>query len=791
MFFEAPISGKLAEVDPQRLRREQINILYRALPVTLFAILIHAIVLVIIQSSVVPAPQIIIWSVTVLSILILRWYWHTAYARRDEHDTSNDDHWLRYNLIGVFLSGMIWGSAGIMLFPAGDLLHQMTLLFLVAAIAAGSSTTLSSYPRAIHIFLALTLVPVVARLFWEGGDSATLLAPMALLFYLLINISASRVYSNILIALTSRLALENALDNLRESTLYNQLLLESVSEGILGTDEDGITTFVNPAVVQMLGYSARELIGKPMHMMIHHHHRDGKVYDKEDCPLEKTLLEGKECHLADEVFWSKDGTAIPVEYRSTPVLRDGQVTGAVLTFSNITARKQAEAQLERQAFYDNLTGLPNRVLLYDRLEQAIVKARRHGQMGALLFLDLDQFKMINDTLGHASGDALLMEMAVRLRKAIRQEDTAARMGGDEFVVLLNGLPGESNKAINSIRRVADKIHRQLSVPLNLNGHRLQVTSSIGIALFPLNNDDANSILMQADTAMYRAKEAGRNGTQFFLPSMQLVAEERLHMQNDLRQAIGRNELLLHYQPQFDVQGKIIGAEALLRWLHPQHGLIHPQEFVYIAEETGLILPVGNWVLDAGCDILRRHGDPDAPDYLPCLAINVSPYQIRQPEFVEQVRKAIQHYSIEPGRLELELTENILLSDIEGVAAKMAELKQSGVRFSLDDFGTGYSSLGYLRHLPLDRLKIDQSFISDIPDNASSLAIIGTIISMAHHLGLEVIAEGVESQEQLFALEEKGCSQYQGFYFGRPMPEAEFLRYLQDLLLKKTVNTLSR
>ncbi len=791
MFFEAPISGKLAEVDPQRLRREQINILYRALPVTLFAILVHAIVLVIIQSPVIPSEQVVTWSVAVALLLILRWYWHIAYARRDEYDTSNDDLWLRYNLIGVFLSGLVWGAAGIMLFPAGELLHQMTLLFLVAAIAAGSSTTLSSYPSAIHIFLSLTLIPIIARLFWEGGDSATLLAPIALLFYLLINISASRVYSNILFALTSRLALENALNHLRESNLRNQLLLESVSEGILGTDEDGVTTFVNPAAVQMLGYTARELIGKPMHMMIHHHHRDGQLYDKEDCPLEETLLEGRECHLTDEVFWSKEGTAIPVEYRSTPVLRDGQVSGAVITFSNISARKQAEAQLERQAFYDNLTGLPNRVLLYDRLEQAIVKARRHGQMGALLFLDLDQFKMINDTLGHASGDALLNEMAARLRKAVRQEDTAARMGGDEFVVLLNGLPGDSDKTINNIRRIADKIHRQLSVPLNLNGHRLQVTCSIGIAIFPLNNDDANSLMMQADTAMYRAKEAGRNGTQFFLPSMQLVAEERLHMQNDLRQAIGRGELLLHYQPQLDVQGQVIGAEALLRWQHPKHGLIPPQEFVYIAEETGLILPVGNWVLDAGCEMLRRYGDPDAENYLPCLAINVSPYQMRQPEFVDQVRSAIQLNAIEPGRLELELTENILLSDIEGVAAKMAELKSSGVRFSLDDFGTGYSSLGYLRHLPLDRLKIDQSFISDIPDNESSLALVGTIISMAHHLGLEVIAEGVESQEQLFSLEEMGCNQYQGFYLGRPMPEAEFLRYLQDARLKKAANTLSR
>ncbi len=784
MFIEPPISSRLAVVDPQRLRREQVNILYRALPLSLLTILIHAFALAMLQFGVVPLENVALWLVAVLLLVLLRWYWHVAYARRDEQDTHNDQLWLQHNLLGIFLSGLVWGSASFLLFPVGDLLHQIVLVFIVISIAAGSSSTISSFPLAVHSFLALTLLPVIARLVFEGGDSAMLVAPVVALVFLVVNISSSRGYSTILTALTSRLALEKTLQDLRDSTEQNRLLLESVSEGIFGTDKDGVTIFVNPAAAAMLGYEIHELIGKPMHGMIHQCHKDGSFYPSDECPMESTLVEGVTQHLTDEVLWRKDGTAFPVEYRSTPVLRDGVVSGAVVSFSNIAARKKAEAQLERQAFYDSLTGLPNRVLVEDRLEQAVVHARRHNKMGALVFLDLDQFKMINDTLGHASGDTLLKEMAVRLKGAIRREDTAARMGGDEFVVLLGGLPGDSERAVNIIRHIADKIHQRLSLPFVLSGHRLQVTTSIGIAMFPINSDDADAIMKQADAAMYRAKESGRNNTQFFLPSMQLIAEERLAMQNDLRQAIRRQQLELYYQPQYDKSGAIVGAEALLRWQHPTHGLVQPQAFIAVAEESGIILHIGEWVLHQGCEMLRRCADPEEPNYLPRLSVNVSPYQFRQPEFVTQVHEVIEHSGIEASRLELELTENILLDDIDGVALKMRKLKQLGVRFSLDDFGTGYSSLAYLRKLPLDQLKIDQSFVRDIPHDQSSLAIVETIIGMTQHLDLEVIAEGVEEHDQLEALSNKGCYLFQGFLLDRPMPEEDFIRRLQECKSRK-------
>ena len=495
--------------------------------------------------------------------------------------------------------------------------------------------------------------------------------------------------------------------------------------------------------------------------------------------MTSTIQHGMTNHVVDEVLWRKDGSALPVEYHSTPILKDGGVAGAVVTFSDISARKKAEALLERQAFYDGLTELPNRRLLLDRLEQALVRSQRHGHMGALLFLDLDQFKMINDSLGHPVGDALLKQVASRLTEMVRREDTAARMGGDEFVVLFAEISDDPETAANFSQEIAENILQRLSEPYYFDGHTLHVTLSIGIALFPMGEETADDILMQADAAMYRAKELGRNGIQFFLPSMQMAAEERLLLQTDLRFALSKEQFVLHYQPQYDVDGMITGAEALLRWQHPQRGMVSPAEFIPAAEETGMILPIGAWVIRSACELLDRHRDPDCGSYLPCVAGNVSPRQFRQAGFVGQVRESLRLTGVEACRLELELTEGILVENVQDTIEKMHALKELGVRISIDDFGTGYSSLAYLKNLPLNKLKIDQSFIRDVPNDEGGSAIVDTIISMTRHLGLEVIAEGVETEAQRRFLEEKGCLHYQGYYFNRPLPEEAFIECLQN------------
>lgn len=446
---------------------------------------------------------------------------------------------------------------------------------------------------------------------------------------------------------------------------------------------------------------------------------------------------------------------------------------------DITERRKAAELIEHQATFDTLTDLPNRRLLLDRLMQALARCRRHGHQGALLFLDLDQFKHINDSLGHPVGDALLQEVSRRLKKSLREEDTSARLGGDEFVVLFSELNDNPKQAAQQAQAGAEKIQSRLAAPYTIHNHELHITASIGIAMFPMKDEDADDIVKYADTAMYRAKEAGRNTIRFFLPSMQLAAQERLRLQNDLRQALLRNELQLHFQPQVDTYGNIIGAEALLRWQHPERGNIAPICFIPMAEETGQILTLGEWVLESALYRLKAWTDNIAESSLRNLAINVSPRQFRQEDFALQVKRILDLTGADPHRLTLELTEGILLENLEDTTHKMRTLKRLGIRFSIDDFGTGYSSLAYLKRLPLDEIKIDRSFVCDITTDPSDANLVETIITMAEHLGLEVVAEGVETEEQLEFLRGKGCRIFQGYYFSKPRSVEDFAKLLSE------------
>jgi diguanylate cyclase (GGDEF)-like protein len=441
-------------------------------------------------------------------------------------------------------------------------------------------------------------------------------------------------------------------------------------------------------------------------------------------------------------------------------------------FSDISKRKEAEAQIHQLAFYDPLTELPNRRLLIERLQQAFSVGARSGQHGAVLFIDLDNFKTINDTKGHDTGDLLLAEVAKRLNACVRDGDTVARLGGDEFVVVLESLHAASADAATQADLVAEKIHEALSQPYRLVNYDYHTTPSIGVVLFLGHQESMDDVLKHADTAMYQAKTAGRNTIRFYDPVMQASIEARADLEEELRHALELHQLCIYYQIQTDFRGRPLGAETLLRWQHPIRGLVSPAQFIPLAEDTGLIIPIGLWVLQTACNLLREwQNDPVTRDLT--LAVNVSAKQFRSADFVSQVQRTLFETGAKPALLKLELTESIVLENVEDTIAKMHELKLLGVSFSMDDFGTGYSSLQYLKRLPLDQIKIDQSFVRDIVNDTNDAAIVQTIIAMSEVLGLHVIAEGVETEAQREFLDLRGCHAFQGYFFGKPVPLDEF------------------
>jgi len=452
----------------------------------------------------------------------------------------------------------------------------------------------------------------------------------------------------------------------------------------------------------------------------------------------------------------------------------------IVLLHDITSTKAAEDAIQHLAFYDQLTGLSNRRLLIDRLRQALAASARSGREGALLFLDLDNFKSLNDTLGHDFGDLLLQQVAQRLRDCVRERDTVARFGGDEFVVMIENLSSDSIEAAEQVDAVCSKIFVALNRPYDFGGREYHNSPSIGVTLFRKRQEAVEELLKQADIAMYQAKKAGRNTVRFFDPQMQGAVTNRAVLEGELRKALEKRQLHLYYQIQVDDAGRALGAEVLIRWSHPERGLVSPAQFIPLAEETGLILPIGQWVLATACAQLKAWAQHPATKHLD-LCVNISAKQFRQNDFVAQVQAAVQNHGIDPRRLSLELTESMLLENMEETIVTMNAIRDVGVRFSLDDFGTGYSSLQYLKRLPLDQLKIDQSFVRDLATDESDKVIVRTIIAMAQSLNFDVIAEGVETIEQRNLLLSRGCRRFQGYLFGKPMPMDQFKVTLQNFL----------
>ncbi len=543
-------------------------------------------------------------------------------------------------------------------------------------------------------------------------------------------------------------------------------------EGMLVTDADQVILRVNEAFSAITGYPCEEIVGKKPSVLSSGRHGKDFFAEMWDSILKTGAWQGE--------IWNKrkNGEVFPEWISITSVKNaDGEVTNYVGTFTDITERKAAESEIEYLAFYDQLTRLPNRRLLLDRLQQALAASARSGAEGALLFIDLDNFKDLNDTLGHDKGDLLLKLVAERLNACVREGDTVARLGGDEFVMMIEGLSNIPEEAAAQSKLIGEKTLKALNQPYPLANREHHSTPSIGVTLFSDQSNNIDELLKRADLAMYKAKQAGRNTLCFFDPGMQAAVAARTAMESDMRVGLRDGHFLLHYQPQVDHYGEMTGVEALLRWHHPARGLVLPVDFIPVAEVSGLILPLGEWVLETACRQLvawsRREDTADLS-----MAINVSARQFHHPDFVGQVLAVLGRTGANPLRLKLELTESLLLTDVDDVIARMTALKKCGVGFSLDDFGTGYSSLAYLKRLPLDQLKIDQSFVSEVVANSNDAAITSAIVALAHQLGLSVIAEGVENEAQRDFLIRHGCRAYQGYLFGRPVPIEELERMLE-------------
>ncbi|MCG8428857.1 MAG: EAL domain-containing protein [Chromatiales bacterium] len=660
----------------------------------------------------------------------------------------------------------------------------------------------------------------------------------------------------------------------------NRLLLDSAGEGIFGIDTQGRLTFINPAALQLLGWSGDELLGNSMHKITHFGGIEPYDCPVTDCPICSVITSRKSEKVVDDLFWRKDGTGFPVEYTSTPVIENGEVTGAVVVFEDITERKKmeqnlqqaavvfettvegilvsdannriktvnaaftditgytsddvlgktpnilnsghhsenffqamwdklqkdgswsgeiwnrrkngqifpewlsinvvrdksgeitnyiaifsdislikdSERRLEYLAHHDPLTELPNRLLMQDRLTHAIKTAGRNNVKLAVLFLDLDRFKNINDTLGHQFGDKLLISVAERLEMSLREGDTVARLGGDEFIIILEQLD-----SINMAEKVAQKILKIISKPIKLDGVDLAISTSIGISVYPDDGDDSEALIKHADTAMYKAKEKGRNQYAVYTTAWSAIAKRRLSLENALRSALDRGELSLVYQPQIALaDNQTIGVEALIRW-NSEHGNIPPSEFIPLAEEIGMIIPIGNWVLREACCQRKRWFQQYGLALR--VAVNISSYQIEQPGFFDTVQQILRETSTQPDMLELELTEGAVTKDRIQAAEFMSAAKKIGIGIAIDDFGTGYSSLSYLKDLPVDCLKIDRYFVKDIPHHSDDMAICSTLVALAHNLRLRVVAEGVETSAQYEFLKTLGCDSFQGYLFG--------------------------
>jgi diguanylate cyclase (GGDEF)-like protein/PAS domain S-box-containing protein len=752
----------------QKIFLEQIELLYgNAIVPILVSVLVGALFCWS-QKNVTYYRTLLIWFALLFIVSAARISLVILFQKR-KPESVNSIFWYNYFLIGTYAAGAVWGAASFMLFPEYSEQSQTVFFLILTGLAAGAIASLCPSAPAVLGYLSLVLLPLPVKMIMIGSSEAMFVGLMVMLFWAIVVVGSMKISGNIQENIELRLLTIEREKKLRANEERYRHIFSSAPLGIFQYNVQSVINDCNDAFVNIIGSSREKLVGLNMFESLKDQGMLGGIKD--------SLTKGEGYYEGDYLaVTSNKITPVRVFLKAIRSARE-TIIGGVGIVEDFTEKRWSEQQIQYYTTYDSLTGLPNRRLLLDHLSNEISRSVRHGHYGALLFIDLDNFKTINDSLGHSIGDEVLKLVSKRLTESIRREDSVARMGGDEFILILTELDDAIDRAAEKARNIAEEISHCISAPCTVEGHEMHITPSIGVSLFPKPGIDSNDILKQADTAMYKAKAAGCNEIRFFSPSMQDAADERLRLHGEIRRALDKEEFTIYYQPQVDKSGRLIGAEALLRWHHSERGMVPPDAFLPVAEETGIMTDIGKWVLRTVCGHIKKWADSGQLNKSLSISVNISGKEFYAPDFVETVVSILDETGADPNYLGIELTEGSIISPSGDIVEKIMTLRRLGITFSIDDFGTGYSSLSYLKSLPLNTLKIDRSFVNDIGDSIHGVVLVDTIIMMARNLDMEVIAEGVETEQELLYLSSKGCNIYQGYYFSRPVAIAAFNKIL--------------
>ncbi len=772
------------------LHAEQVRLLFRFSLVGYLATLLVIFILGAILWEDLARPALFAWFIAVGLVAVGRYLLYKTFIHLAPPVEEMSAWELRF-LTGTFLAGLCWMVIGTVLLPESSrIVQRLSVVMLVTLLMTGAVAYYAPHRFAYKITAFLGLLPLAVTLGRSGERNQMFISGMILILAMVLPYVHARVHRALVDSLTIRRARETLSSELesertrvqranealveehveRLKAQQSELLaaqklrmhFESTPLAVVEWDRRQHVTAWNPAAEAIFGYPGYEVLGKPIAQFL--------ASEAERANMEamcRELLEAGDGNKTTLVNMARNGRTIHCEWYNTPLVdAAGHVTGFASLVQDITERLNTERTIHYMAHHDALTGLPNRRLMQDRLNQAIMAARRRQHHVAVLFLDLDRFKLVNDTLGHDTGDFILKDVARRLVGCVREVDTVSREGGDEFVVILPDLERPENA-----RLVADKILEELARPVEIGGHEIHVTPSIGISHYPNDATDVHQLLKHADNAMYQAKDAGRNTIRFFTNDLNFLLSKRLEIENRLRKAIDNEEFFLRYQPQVDfATGRISGMEALIRWNDPQKGEIYPKDFIFVAEELGLIVPIGEWVFRTACRQLTHWAEEGLAPIT--VSINISPRQFMSRRLVHTLLGIVRETGADPKRVELEITETMIMRNVEQSIETLTQLRAAGMQVAVDDFGVGYSSLGQLTRLPASSMKIDRSFVMNVPQDTQSALITEAIIAMAKRLKLRVIAEGVETRQQLEFLRVNGCDAFQGYLFSRPVTALE-------------------